>query len=54
MLAELDMMEQVERDALAAEEEWIEKMEARLRVADDEGSRHRSTEDAPPWKMLAF
>ncbi|KAI0448724.1 hypothetical protein F5B21DRAFT_496653 [Xylaria acuta] len=53
MLAELRAMEQIERDALAAEEDWMEQMEARLRAEEKEhGSRRRRTEDVPPWKLL--
>jgi hypothetical protein len=54
MLAELEVMEQIERDALAVEEEWIENMEARLHTGEEEDSRNRRTEDVPLWKLLVF
>ncbi|KAI0439263.1 hypothetical protein F4803DRAFT_531988 [Xylaria telfairii] len=58
MLAELGAMEQIERDALAAEEAWMEQMEARLRAEEQEeekaGSRRRKKEDVPPWKSLVL
>ncbi|KAI0552039.1 hypothetical protein F4679DRAFT_537420 [Xylaria curta] len=54
MLAELEVMELIERDALAAEEDWMEQMEERLRAEEKEGSRRRKTEDVPPWKSLVF
>ncbi len=55
MLAELKVMEQIELDALAAEEEWMEQMEERL-IAEEkaDGSRRRKTEDVPPWKLLVL
>ncbi|KAI8635057.1 hypothetical protein F5Y19DRAFT_134446 [Xylariaceae sp. FL1651] len=56
MLAELKVMEQIEQDALAAEEEWMEKMDKQLR--DDVDSeiipRHREREDVPPWKLIVL
>ncbi|KAI0400989.1 hypothetical protein F4802DRAFT_619456 [Xylaria palmicola] len=58
MLAELALMERTELDALAAEEAWMEMMEARL-LAEAEGQgqdqgdpRRPRTEDVPPWKLL--
>ncbi|KAI1743944.1 hypothetical protein F4680DRAFT_407996 [Xylaria scruposa] len=54
MLAELKAMELIERDALAAEEVWMEQMEERLRAEEKEGSRRRRTEDVPPWKSLVL
>ncbi|KAI0182954.1 hypothetical protein EV127DRAFT_353801 [Xylaria flabelliformis] len=54
MLAELKVMELIERDALAAEEDWMEQMEERLRAEEKEGSRRRRSGDVPPWKSLVF
>ncbi|TGJ80586.1 hypothetical protein E0Z10_g8188 [Xylaria hypoxylon] len=55
MLAELNVMEQIELDALAAEEEWMEQMEARLSAEEEASdSRRRRTEDVPPWKLLTL
>ncbi|KAI1752376.1 hypothetical protein F4782DRAFT_501613 [Xylaria castorea] len=54
MLAELKVMEQIEQDALAAEEGWMEQMEARLRAEEKDTSRRRKKEDAPPWKLLVL
>lgn len=53
MLAELTMMEQIELDALAVEEEWMERMEAHMRAEEEAESRRRTrTDDVPPWKLL--
>ncbi|KAI0434052.1 hypothetical protein F5Y09DRAFT_297053 [Xylaria sp. FL1042] len=55
MLAELKVMEQIELDALAAEEEWMEQMEERLGVEEEaDASGRRRTEDVPPWKLLVL
>ncbi|KAI0542288.1 hypothetical protein GGR58DRAFT_453410 [Xylaria digitata] len=55
MLAELQVMEQIELDALAAEEEWMEQIEARLNADEEAGaSRRRRTGDVVPWKLLAL
>lgn len=57
MLAELEAMEQIGRDAEAAENEWIERMSGELKV-DDSGSSSNiapsdtpSRQDVPLWKM---
>lgn len=53
MLAELTMMEQIELDALAVEEEWMERMEAHMRAEEEAESRQKTrTDDVPPWKLL--
>lgn len=64
MLAELRTMEQIELDALAAEEAWMALMEERLRADEEEGGEARratttarrtartTTGDVPPWKLL--
>ncbi|KAI0857238.1 hypothetical protein F4860DRAFT_490408 [Xylaria cubensis] len=52
MLAELKVMELIERDALGAEEDWMEQMEERLRAEEKDSSRRRRTGDVPPWKAL--
>ncbi|KAI0105408.1 hypothetical protein GGR51DRAFT_519186 [Nemania sp. FL0031] len=54
MLAELKAMEQIEIDALAAEEEWMEHMEARLKADGEDDSRSRRSADVPPWKLLVL
>ncbi|KAI1281365.1 hypothetical protein F5Y07DRAFT_354487 [Xylaria sp. FL0933] len=55
MLAELKVMEQIELDALAAEEEWMEQMEERLGAEEEaDASGRRRTEDVPPWKLLVL
>ncbi|KAI0527793.1 hypothetical protein F5B22DRAFT_4427 [Xylaria bambusicola] len=54
MLAELQIMEQIEADALAAEEDWMGNMEDRMNSEGEAGSRRRRTEEVPPWKMLAL
>ncbi|KAI1429228.1 hypothetical protein F5Y12DRAFT_473465 [Xylaria sp. FL1777] len=55
MLAELKVMEQIELDALAAEEKWMGQMEQRLGAEEEAGdSRRGGTEDVPPWKLLAL
>lgn len=53
MLAELKLMEQIELDALAAEEDWMEQMEERLNT-EGEADLHHKTGDMPPWKLLAL
>ncbi|KAI2637367.1 hypothetical protein GGS21DRAFT_511237 [Xylaria nigripes] len=53
MLSELDVMEQIERDALAAEDEWMEGVEAQL-LSVSEDDETRRAEDVPPWKTLVF
>lgn len=57
MLAELEAMEQIGRDAETAENEWIERMSGELKV-DDSGSSSNiapsdtpSRQDVPLWKM---
>ncbi|KAI1302619.1 hypothetical protein F5Y03DRAFT_207560 [Xylaria venustula] len=53
MLAELKLMEQVELDALVAEEEWMARMEEQLGAEDEvDASGRRRKEDVPPWKLL--
>ncbi|KAI1113345.1 hypothetical protein F5Y14DRAFT_212360 [Nemania sp. NC0429] len=63
MLAELRVMEQIELDALAAEEAWMELMEEKLRAEEDEAvdeaeskrrkkKTTRRTGDVLPWKLL--
>lgn len=56
MLAELDLMEEMEREALRAEDEWIERMnkelgDAAAADAADGGVNAKSSE-APLWKMV--
>ncbi|KAI5926607.1 hypothetical protein F4810DRAFT_546627 [Camillea tinctor] len=47
MLAELETMARIEREALAAEEQWIESMNDELRANDTQ-----KKDDVPLWKML--
>ncbi|KAI1128522.1 hypothetical protein F5Y10DRAFT_240275 [Nemania abortiva] len=54
MLAELRVMEQIEMDALAAEEQWMEMMEARLQADGEDDSRSKRSADVPPWKLLVL
>ncbi|RWA12129.1 hypothetical protein EKO27_g2956 [Xylaria grammica] len=55
MLIELKVMEQIELDALAAEEEWMEQMEAHLSADEQARDSHRRvTGDVPPWKSLTL
>ncbi|KAI1358305.1 hypothetical protein F5Y08DRAFT_121043 [Xylaria arbuscula] len=51
MLAELKVMEQIELDVLAAEEDWMEQMEERLNT---EGKVDPRADEVPPWKMLGL
>jgi hypothetical protein len=56
MLAELDLMEDIEREARRAEDEWIERMnrelgDAAAADAADGGVNTKSSE-APLWKMV--
>ncbi|KAI0971652.1 hypothetical protein F4678DRAFT_431436 [Xylaria arbuscula] len=53
MLAELQVMEQIELDALTAEEEWMARMEEQLGAEEEvDASGQRRKEDVPPWKLL--
>ncbi|KAI0871196.1 hypothetical protein GGS24DRAFT_472330 [Hypoxylon argillaceum] len=52
MLAELRAMERIEADALAAEEEWMELMEAWLLADGQDESRTGRNGGVPPWKSL--
>ncbi|KAK5632004.1 hypothetical protein RRF57_007718 [Xylaria bambusicola] len=54
MLAELEIMEQIESDALAAEEGWMEIMEERLNTEGEADLRLKRTDELPPWKLLAL
>ncbi|RYO76326.1 hypothetical protein DL762_009822 [Monosporascus cannonballus] len=49
MLAELDVMEQIWRDAAAAENEWIERMNGKFKV----NSGDTPGQEVPLWKMVA-
>ncbi|KAI0166658.1 hypothetical protein GGR57DRAFT_447422 [Xylariaceae sp. FL1272] len=52
MLKELEIMDKIERDAISAEEDWIEMMSARLKEAEHRKPRRK--EDVPPWKLLVL
>ncbi|KAK6216175.1 NADH pyrophosphatase [Pestalotiopsis sp. IQ-011] len=48
MLAELEVMLDIERDARRAEDDWIERMSQQLRIGD-----HETMDREPPlWKMV--
>ncbi|KAI1821351.1 hypothetical protein F4861DRAFT_519301 [Xylaria intraflava] len=50
MLAELDVMDLIEQDALAAEETWMGVVGAQL--SEDARRRGNAVDVVPPWKML--
>ncbi|KAI1437743.1 hypothetical protein GGR50DRAFT_24157 [Xylaria sp. CBS 124048] len=54
MLAELEMMELMERDALAAEAEWMEVVGTQLSTNEADSRRRGGADDVPPWKLLAL
>ncbi|KAK6079241.1 hypothetical protein SCUP234_05794 [Seiridium cupressi] len=48
MLAELELMQEIEREARRAEDEWIERMNEQLKIGD-----HEAMDKEPPlWKMI--
>lgn len=49
MLAELDLMSQIERDAARAEDEWIESMNKAIEDEDDDTPAARAY--VPLWKL---
>ncbi|KAI1818835.1 hypothetical protein GGS20DRAFT_7138 [Poronia punctata] len=61
MLSELRFMEEMERDALVAEENWMAGMEMRLRAEEEEEERDggqrgrvKMEADLQPWKAMVF
>lgn len=48
MLAELEIMQEIEREARRAEDRWIEKMNEELKIGDNEAM----DSEPPLWKMI--
>lgn len=48
MLAELELMQEIEQEARRAEDQWIEKMNDELKIGDHETMDN----EAPLWKLI--